>query len=66
MVELRRRLVAGRRHGWLALVALSEEAERVDLLDKIGHASPSSEPEPHDKHPYDDEGVDGEHARPAR
>lgn len=38
-------------HGRRTLVALGEEAERVDLADEVGHAGPSSQPEPHHQHP---------------
>ena len=50
----------------LALVALGEEPECVDLPHEVSHTSPSAEPEPNYKHPNHNEGVEHVHPRPAR
>ncbi|KAG5550448.1 hypothetical protein RHGRI_015419 [Rhododendron griersonianum] len=54
------------RRGWgIALVALGKEPECVNLLHKVGHASPSAEPEAHHQNPDHDEDVHHVHGRPA-
>lgn len=57
---------AGERQGrWRrALVALGEEAEGVDLADKVGHARPAAEAEADHQHPRHHEGVDDVSACP--
>lgn len=55
----------GHRFGRLALVALGEKPEGVDLSDEVGHASPSPEPEPDHKNPPHNEDVNGVHGGPA-
>lgn len=55
----------GRRRRRLALVALGEETERVDLPDEVGHAGPAAEPKAHNQDPSHHEGVDHVHGRPA-
>ena len=49
----------------LALVALGEEPERVDLLDEVGHASPTSESESDNEHPNYYECIHHIHGSPA-
>lgn len=49
MTMCRRR---GRRVRRLALIALGKKAERVDLSDEIGDASPPPEPEPDYQDPH--------------
>lgn len=49
----------------LTLITLCEEAECVHLSNKIGHASPSTEPETHNQDPDHDERVQGVHGGPA-
>lgn len=44
------------RRRW-ALVALGEEAEGIDLVDEVGHAGPTAQPESHHQHPPDHEHV---------
>jgi hypothetical protein len=51
---------------WWALIALGEEAKRVDLLDEVCHAGPAAEPEANHQHPRHHERVHKEHPRPAR
>lgn len=43
--------------GWWTLIALGEKAEGVDLVDEVGHAGPTPQPEPHHQHPPDHERV---------
>ena len=47
-----------------ALVAFGEEAKCVDLVDEVGHASPTPEPESHHQHPTHHECVDRVRANP--
>lgn len=49
---------------WGALVALGEEAKSVDLVDEVGHASPTPEPESHHQHPTHHKCVDRVRANP--
>jgi hypothetical protein len=55
---------AYRGFGW-ALVALGKEAEGVNLLDEVVHASPPSKSKPDHQHPYHCECVHCIHGRPA-
>ena len=50
--------------GRLALIALGEESKCVNLMDEVGHASPTPEPKPNHQHPHHHEGVDHIHGRP--
>lgn len=49
---------------WRALVALCEETKRVDLMDKVGHAGPATEPEPNHQDPANHKCVDYEWTNP--
>lgn len=55
----------GRRRFGMALVALGEESECVNLFDEIGHTGPPAEPESDDQNPRDYARVHHKHRRPA-
>lgn len=54
-----------RRSRRLALVALGEESERVNLPNEVGHAGPTTKPKPDHKNPNHNEGIEHIHCSPA-